>query len=751
MSLQETKSSERAGSLPKMRFGLFEADLQAQELRRSGTRIRLQSQPFKVLALMLERPGEVISREDMQRRIWGDQTNVDFDRSLGTTINKLREALGDSADNPRFIETLARRGYRFIAPVSAVPHHTPEVPSRAQAASETFIPAVPPPTPIFSPAVIADPVSNEAPASDKGRFIKFRIAALIFVLSATILASGIWLPKSHLKTPLRISQITFSGRVFPGEPLQESFAATATDGSRIYFPEIDNGQSELAEALIADGETTGLRMPSEITSPSLGSISADNSKLLVRNSVGPAEQPLWIIPTLGGTGRSIPNILAHDATWMPDGQHILYANGMDLFVANQDGTGSRKLATVPGRAFWLRWSPDGKLLRFTVIDPLNHTTSIWQISASGRNLHNILPNWSAPASECCGSWTSEGRYYVFQSAKSGMNNIWAIATNDLPIHSRSPQPVQITNGPLSYQSPITSLSADRLFFIGRYSRSILLQFDSHNSQFLPYGKTLNAAQLVTFSRTGDSVAWINPEDSSLWTSRIDGTQRIQLTSSPMEVFMMHWSPDGKHIVLMGRQPGKLWRIYTVDVHGGGLVPVLNEVRNEADPDWSPDGTHLVFGRLPDIMAEKSFPKSIYILDLKTRQLETLPHSEGLFSPRWSPDGRYIVAITLDQSKLMVFDTATQTWRILANLPAHDPVWSRNSRWLYFDNFQGKDQPIYRVSVPEGHLQRVAGLNNLQPLDALDFRLVGLTPADAPLISARSSTANIYSLDLNDDK
>ena len=103
---------------PRIRFGVFEVDLQTEELYKSGMRVKIQNQPFKVLSLLLERPGEIISRDEMQERLWGrDQTTVDFDHSLGTAMNKLREALGDSADNPRFIETMARRGYRFIAPI----------------------------------------------------------------------------------------------------------------------------------------------------------------------------------------------------------------------------------------------------------------------------------------------------------------------------------------------------------------------------------------------------------------------------------------------------------------------------------------------------------------------------------------------------------------------------------------------------------------------------------------------------------
>src|SRR6202789_3931843 len=114
----------------RVQFGLFEADLKSGELHRSGVRVRLQSQPFKLLAALLERPGEVIAREELQKRLWGADTTVDFDHSLGIAVNKLRDALGDSAENPRFVETLAKRGYRFIAPVNAID------PLAAQAAAQ---------------------------------------------------------------------------------------------------------------------------------------------------------------------------------------------------------------------------------------------------------------------------------------------------------------------------------------------------------------------------------------------------------------------------------------------------------------------------------------------------------------------------------------------------------------------------------------------------------------------------------------
>src|SRR6476661_669620 len=112
------EADDRGGG--RLCFGVFELDLRAGELRKRGLRIRLQQQPFQVLALLLERAGQVVSREELQKALWPADTFVDFDHGLNKAINKIREALGDSAESPRFVETVARRGYRFIADVAVI-------------------------------------------------------------------------------------------------------------------------------------------------------------------------------------------------------------------------------------------------------------------------------------------------------------------------------------------------------------------------------------------------------------------------------------------------------------------------------------------------------------------------------------------------------------------------------------------------------------------------------------------------------
>ena len=127
-----------------LRFAVFEVDLAAGELRKNGTRIRLQEQPFQILVYLLDRPGEVVTREELRQKLWPADTFVDFDHSLNTAVNKLREALGDSASSPRYVETLARRGYRFLAPVQPTEAKLPPQDSPLMSAGETAAAPWPP-------------------------------------------------------------------------------------------------------------------------------------------------------------------------------------------------------------------------------------------------------------------------------------------------------------------------------------------------------------------------------------------------------------------------------------------------------------------------------------------------------------------------------------------------------------------------------------------------------------------------------
>ena len=727
----------------RLSFGLYEIDLQTGELWKAGFRIKLQGQPFKVLTTLLEKPGQVVTREELQTRLWGKDTVVDFDHSLGTAINKIREALGDSADNPRFIETLARRGYRFIAPVGVV-DAVPEVQESARSTTRLVVPPARVPH-LTNGVSVADPppatAISVAPAERSPRVSRLLLGSFLAILLLAVGALGYYLATFRtVTTPPHIAQVTHNGHLAPSVDNMENLAAATTDGVHLYAATIDGGHSILSAISISGGLVEPLNIPSEVASPALGNISPDGSRLLLRDHLSPeSEQPLWVVPTVGGSALRVGDVLAHDATWMPDGDGILYANGTDLFLTHLSRQQPAHYASLPGRAFWLRWDPDGKLLRFTILDPLAHTVSLWQLTPSDRTPHRILADFNQPAGECCGVWTANGKNFVFQSSKGGNNDLWLLSGLS------TSNPTRLTDGPLEFESPTADRTSNRIFFMGADSRSELESL-SPNGQLVPVKGFLSNASRVDYSRDGKWVVWTDTSQH-LWRARSDGTEKLQVTPDTLYPFLARWSPDGTHIAVMAREAGKAWQIYITSANGGDFTPLLHQTRNAADPSWSPDGKSIVFGGTNDTMGKDDSTRTLDIIDVASGTLQEIPGSNGLFSPRWSPDGRYIAALSLDQRHVRLYTVATHTWTTLAVPSGADPVWSPDSHYLFLHASLDPAQPIDRVTIPDGHVDEIVRLADSREHDAVDYVFCGLTLDNRPLIRTRVFTGNFYSLDL----
>jgi DNA-binding winged helix-turn-helix (wHTH) protein/Tol biopolymer transport system component len=740
---------------------MYEVDLHTGELWRSGYRVKLQSQPFKVLTILLERPGDIVTREELQRRLWGGDTIVDFDHSLATAINKIREALRDSAENPRFVETLARRGYRFIAPVTRAGADEAASPAGLTARSveseiadtlNTESPTEQDGEPLFISQKTQPPspfpsAQEEAYAGSHGVGIKLRTpkrrfqhfaAGLLTGLAITVsvwYSLGSWHPAT---VPPHMTQLTHSGHLATAMNVTENLMASVTDGYRLFVPVIEAGRTGVATLPVAGGSPVSLSLPDEVASPMLGDISPDGSRLLLRNHLSPeSEQPLWVVPTNGGSALRVGAVLAHDATWMPDGAGILYAAGNDLYLTDVTNSRSLVFASLPGRAFWLRWSPSGKLLRFTVIDPIAHTESLWQLSAASRKPQQILQGFLDPPMECCGVWTGDGNSFVFQSTSSRSTDLWKLA-GDATSH-----PTRLTDGPLQFQSPVAARGGNTIFFVGVDSRSQLERLSSAG-ELIPVRSFLASAVRVEFSRDRRWVVW-NDIAGRLWRSAADGTQKLQLTPDALDVFIAHWSPDGSRLAFMAREPGKAWKIYLVSADGGDIQPLLKESRNAADPSWSQDSQFLVFGRVNDALGKENAARTLQILNLRTNAVEEVPGSDGLFSPRWSPDGRYIAALSLDQREVRLYDLENRNWKTLPVHSGADPVWSPDSRYLYLHESLDPTQPIDRISIPQGSVQQLVRLSSSQEGDAVDYLFGGIDLENQPLVLARTFTGNLYSL------
>ena len=182
----------------------------------------------------------------------------------------------------------------------------------------------------------------------------------------------------------------------------------------------------------------------------LDNISPDKSELLIGTFTGiELEQPLWALPVLGGSPRRLGNVVATDGTWMPNGD-LLVAHGSDLQVVNPETNAAHKFASLPDFSYWLRWSPDGRALRFTVSPA--RTRQIWEVAADGSRMHRLLQNWHEPANGNNGNWTPDGKYFVFESFRNGRTDLWAIREKGDFFHKANHAPVQLTSGPLSFHS-----------------------------------------------------------------------------------------------------------------------------------------------------------------------------------------------------------------------------------------------------------------------------------------------------------
>jgi Tol biopolymer transport system component len=557
--------------------------------------------------------------------------------------------------------------------------------------------------------------------SSKWRWLKWAVP--VFALAILALAIIVFWQTRPLPPP-KVSdfiQLTNDG----GEK-----GLVGTDGSRLYL-NTSNGMAQLSST---GGDVVAI--PSPVHGRQLLNISADGSLLLASDFIGTAfKGPFWALPALGGSPRRLGDIIGRDGAWSPNGEKLLYTNENDIFLANRDGTESRKLASMPGQPYALDWSPDGKNFRFSVKDLKTNSTSLWEASAEGTNPHPLFPGWHNPPEECCGKWTPNGRYFIFESGRS----IWALQEKTGWLRKSSHEPVHLTSGPISFYSPLPSRDGKRLFVVGGKPRGELVRYDTKSKQFVPFLSGVSA-QDVSFSKDGEWVSYVTFPEGTLWKSKKDGSQRLQLSYPPLYAALPTWSPDGKRIVFYASSPGSPRRIYLVSSEGGAPQHLLPGDRQaEADPSWSPDGISIIFGGLPENH------EGIEIFNLQTHQVSTLPGSENLFSPRWSPDGRYLVAMPINSQSLVLFDFATRQWAKLASLTAAYPNWSKDSKYVYFLK-ESDDPTVTRVRISDQKVERVADLADFRFAGHFGFWL-GLDPNDSPLFLRDTGNREVYALDL----
>ena len=691
-------------------FGAFEADLETGELCKNGAKVPLQSQPFQVFAILLKRSGELVSRDELRQNVWPEDTFVDFDQAVNTAIKKIRIALGDEADNPRFIQTLPGRGYRFICPVLTGNGKVAEAEYPAAAATPSEVRQK-------TPEVPEEERKNR-------RILKWLLAG--FAVSVVSLVAAVW----YLRRPLPPPRISDSFQItHDGHPKD----LAGTDGSRLYLFFWFSGQQTISQVGIAGGEIVPFPVP--LPSPWLYDVSQDGSSFLVGSEKN-GQQSLWDLQVPGGMVRGIANGGIESAAWSPDGRSVVYSTpANDIFIVKRDGTDLRKLVAAKDHnsgSGSFTWSPDGGIIRF------DSGGRIWEMSSDGSGLHQVLPGWR-PSSMLGGSrWTPDGKFFLFLASDNPPGGeLWALDERRTWAQQRASQPVRLASGPIRWGFPFPARDGKKIFASGFILRGEMVRYDAPTRELKPWMGGISA-EFLTYSPDGKSIVYVTYPEGILWRANRDGTNLIQLTSPPFYPRNPRWSPDGSKILFCSGQFVKNSRVFIMSSLGGTPQSILPDDRKDRfDPNWSPDGEKILFasGVLPDLQ----------ILDLASHKIVTLPGSQGIWSPRWSPDGRLIVGINRSGG-CSVFDFDSQRWSELQKGECNYPIFSSNSQFVYF--IRGTRDGVYRVGVSGGRVERVIDLKGFHHVGANGLWM-GLDPTDTPMLIRDTSAADIYALTLEE--
>jgi len=653
-----------------IRFGVFELDPQAGELRRNGSRVRLQEQPLQVLTVLLERPGEVVARDELQKRLWPADTFVDFDHSLNAAIRRLRDALGDSAEHPRYVETVARRGYRFLAPVDGTKQ--------------------------------AEPV----PVVTKHR--KWPIALAIGVVLAMGVVVGFHAAKRQLSVrPSSVRRITAN----PAEaPVLNG--TISPDGKYLAFSD----KTGFYLRLINTGETHPVSLPPGFK-PEPASWFPDGAHLLTTWVAGPKEPPgIWEISTMGGAPRKIADSGANPSV-SPDGKLIAYiahsSAGPEMWVMQADGQSPHKIADDFEAEFGpATWSPDARNIAYVKFKyhpgSMGADAKVEVASVQSEHPRVILSNPNLGPGL---AWTRDGRLiYSLQERppSQGDFNLWSARINDRTGQLES-TPERMTSDAGQIRGMSLSSDAKRLAFLRE-----TLQRDVYVTDLSDNGTKLSPPRLLTLDERQDfPYDWTADSKAVLFISDRDGAYHIfrqnidQATAELMvggdeDLGSARLSPDHQWIIYLqlasrgymqlpsGGDPSMTSKLMRVPVNGGppqlilqapgihnqqcarvrsnlclfaeflpdgvkmlSFDPMKGATREIAVPrisgeerfpyNWSlsPDGK--ILARALKLGAERDPSVRFFSLDKGTEQIITLPAWAGVTSIDWAADGKSLWA------------------------------------------------------------------------------------------------------------
>jgi len=707
-----------------IRFATFEVDLQAQELRKAGLRLKLTGQPFQVLAILLEQPGSVVTREELQKRLWPD-TFVDVDHNLNTAINKIREALGDSSENPRFVETLPRRGYRFIGPITAN----------------------------GTDAAVAHAAGNRSTSEpEPAKRTRAPLALALFSMAVLLVSGSLWIYKRR-ETPVAPPQRTLT-RVTFDEGLQNE-PTWSPDGRYIAYSSDRGGKTDIWVQQVSGGDPIQItKGPGHHWQPDW---SPDGKYIAYRSEEG--EGGIYVVPALGGAGleRKIAPF-GYYPQWSPDGSKVLFQTLFTVtghwnrfYVAQLDGSAPREvlaefIAQNRLSAASAVWYPDGKRVTVWVGD-LSPSPSFWTVPiAGGPGIKlEIAPAVQRKLAEASGegevglqlgdysfSWSPFGDVIYFERSYRGAKNIWKMTVD--PKTLRATAIDRLTTGPGPDAGVAVSTDGRRLAFTAKSQRirTWLFPFDAAAGQIRGSGEAITSPGRLsvdpTLSRDGTKVSYQVPHGESLglaymdvrnevWVkSLVDGSE-VPLISDDYSRWFGRWSPDGTQLAYQRRNRRTNERQLMLWSSQSHEEKPLGSSRGVWD--WSPDGKWLL----------TSSSEGIWLVPVAAA-----PHAETaaqkitsdpayqLYQPYFSPNGRWIVfEAVVDspnlESTIYVVPTSGGPWTRITNSKQWDdkPRWSPDGKTIYFVSRRGGFFNVWGI-----HFDPAAGKTVGQPFQVSNF-------------------------------
>src|SRR5215831_2099786 len=693
--------AHQGGISQVIRFATFEVDLRSLELRKGGLRLKLTGQPFQVLSILLEQPGTVVTREELQKRLWPD-TFVDVDHNLNTAINKIREALGDSSENPSFVETLPRRGYRFIAPMTV--NGTAAV------------------------ALVAGNRSTSEPES--ATRTRAPLALALISVAVLLVAGGLWIFKQR-ETPAAPTQRTLT-RITFDEGLQDG-PTWSPDGRYIAYSSDRGGKFDIWVQQVSAGDPIQItKGPGRHWQPQW---SPDGKYIVYRSEEG--NGGIYVVPALGGAGleRKIAPF-GYYPQWSPNSLQVLFQTQLTaigysnrFYVVQLDGSAPREVLAdfIAQNKLWARsavWYPDGKRLTVWAGD-LSPSPVFWTVPLAGGSGFKleIAPavqrklaeaSWEGEAGEQLGdysfSWSPSGDAIYFERGYRGARNIWKMTVD--PKTLRASGIDRLTTGPGPDAGVSVSADGKRLAFTAKSQRvrTWLFPFEATTGHLKGSGEAITSPGRMsvdpTLSRDGTKVAYRVPHGESLGTSYgdvrnevwvkslLDGHESV-LIADDYSRWLARWSPNGMQLAYERRNRRTNERqvmLWSSQSHEEEPLTTLSSNTLWAPYDWSADGKWLLTGQA----------EQIWLIPLaaaphaETAAQKMIPHPPyQLYQPHFSPNGQWIAFVAVANSPtpectLYVVPASGGRWTRITDRTTWDdkPRWSPDGRTIYFVSGRG---------------------------------------------------------------